>query len=109
MGHIYKILQLIVDYHKLDLNESEDSRPSNEMIRHKVRLLLFKMVHLLVFQLIKEHVSKISDDTLWTNICEELNQVTEIQGRSLGKKKLANCKNPQNYVLLIFSFRFNHS
>jgi len=76
MGHIYKILQLIVDYHKLDLDESEDSRPSNEMIRHK---------------LIKEHVSKISDDTLWTNICEELNQVTEIQGRSLGKKKLANC------------------
>ena len=37
MGHIYKILQLIVDYHKLDLDESEDSRPSNEMIRHKVR------------------------------------------------------------------------
>ena len=37
MGHIYKILQLIVDYHKLDLDESEDSRPSNEMIRHKVK------------------------------------------------------------------------
>ena len=108
MGHIYKILQLIVDYHKLDLDESEDSRPSNEMIRHKVRFFFSKW-YLLVFQLIKEHVSKISDDTLWTNICEELNQVTEIQGRSLGKKKLANCKNPQNNVLLIFSFRFNHS
>ena len=40
MGHIYKILQLIVDYHKLDLDESEDSRPSNEMIRHKVRLFI---------------------------------------------------------------------
>ena len=47
-------------------------------------------------------MSKISDDTLWTNICEELNQVTEIQGRSLGKKKLANCKDRINYFDLIF-------
>ena len=49
-------------------------------------------------------MSKISDDTLWTNICEELNQVTEIQGRSLGKKKLANCKIPTKMnVRLTFS------
>lgn len=48
-------------------------------------------------------MSKISDDTLWTNICEELNQVTEIQGRSLGKKKLANCKDPKNILFSLFS------
>ena len=43
-------------------------------------------------KLINEHIENLNEEEkkIWLNMLVEINQITEIQGRSLGKKKLSS-------------------
>ena len=98
MGHIHKMLQLIENLANSQSKEvGADPLSIDSLNDRKAKFMEVRS------KIINEKIEKMTEGSKlsWENMKNELKSVNEVQSRSLGKKKLNNCK-----ILLTYR-RFN--